>query len=68
MDTFSSASASCGIWNIQAARDDKQIHIVPEAMFLMISEAHMNIFFIVKVKILLLNDHIGPPIYVGYWA
>ena len=37
-----------------------------EAIGLIIFGAHTNIMFVIKVKILLLNVHTGPPNYVDY--
>jgi hypothetical protein len=53
---------------MQLVQDDQKIQIEPEAIFLMVFGARMNLSFITKVKILsyLLNDHIDPPNYVDY--
>ena len=48
--------------------DDWQIQIVPIAIFLIIFGACMNILFTIKVKNLLLNDHIDSLNDVDYWA
>ena len=51
--TFSSASTSCRIWNMNLVQDDKQIQIVPEAIFFILFGAYMNMLSS-KVKILFL--------------
>ena len=62
MDTVSSALTSCRV--MQLVHDDCQIHIEADAISF---GAHMNIFFITKVRILeLINGRIGPPNYVDF--
>ena len=49
---------------------DKQIQITPIALCLSICRAHVNILYIIKVKILVLIkwSYTGPSNYVEYWA
>ena len=51
-------------------QDDEQIQIVPIAIFLISFGAHINILFIIQVKILVLIkwSYSPPPNYVDYWA
>lgn len=54
MDTFLSAPTSLSICNMQVVQDDEKIQSVPIAIYLMISGAHLNIWYIIKVKIFVL--------------
>ena len=54
LDTFLFAPTSRMIWNKQSLRDHLQIQITPVVVRLTIFGAHMNILFIIKVKILVL--------------
>ena len=60
MNTFSFAPTSLSKWSMHLVQDDSRILIEDIAISLITYEAHMNIIFIIKAKILILL--IGPPI------
>jgi hypothetical protein len=54
LNTFLFGPTSGRIWNIQLVWDKKHVQIVSGAICHIISGAHMDILFIVKLKILML--------------
>ena len=54
MVTFSNYPTSPKIWNMWFAQDGKHIQIVHVSIFAINFGAHMNIFYVIKVKILVL--------------
>jgi hypothetical protein len=66
MDTFLSAPTS-RIWNTQLVQNHWQIQFVHIAICLIIFGAHMDILFIIRVKIfMLITGHTGPTNYADY--
>ena len=69
MGTLSSPPASRRMWNTQLARDCSQFQIVSVAMSLIIYGAHMNVLFIIKVKLPeLINSSYRSPQLCWLWS